>query len=204
MRTSTQLLRHGSHSSVLVIYGAPVQGALNVPCGSHGPFARAYPVLSHRVRPSSPARVPATPRSSCLVAPPMPGPRACRNRELFLDRRAVSPNLTRTSAIPSGRLTESIDRMPPGRPPKKAYRNTDTTAATEARRKRKEPDEDTPRRTIIPTRPRCARLPEPISPSFSIASTAVGTPLWSMPYHHICSRTQASCTFLSPPLVAKS
>ena len=28
LRTSTQLLRHGSHSSVLVIYGAPVQGAL--------------------------------------------------------------------------------------------------------------------------------------------------------------------------------
>jgi hypothetical protein len=107
---------------------------------------------------------------------PCPGPRACRNRELFLNRRAISPNLTRTSAIPSGRLTELIDRMPPGRTPKKAYRNTDTTAATEARRKRKEPDEDTPRRTIIPTRPRCARLPEPISPSFSIASTAVGTP----------------------------
>ena len=89
--------------------------------------------------------------------------------------RRISPAPPPT-AIPSGRLTESIDRMPPGRPPKKAYRNTDTTAATEARRKRKEPDEDTPRRTIIPTRPRCARLPEPISPSFSIASTAVGTP----------------------------
>ena len=103
--------RSSSLSASLVLRrGRP--GAHAVTCGPRG---RAFPVP---FRPPAGRRAPLA-RSRRLASPAAwlrPRPLlARRNRELFLHRRVISPNLTCISAIPSGRWNNQRTECPGGR-----------------------------------------------------------------------------------------